>query len=70
MSPKKKQAKKVDCYPKLPEKGLTASYQEEYLLIKPKKARIDAESVIAPVFAIVVKAMLKTAAAERVGRVS
>ena len=69
MSQTNKQAKKMDSYLKLPEKILIASYKVAHLLTKHKKAHTDAESVIAPVLAIVVKEILGTAAAEKVCRV-
>ena len=64
MSQTNKQAKKMDSYLKLPEKGLIASYKVAHLLTKRKKVHTDAESVIAPALAIVVE-ILETAAAEK-----
>ena len=64
-----KQAKKMDSYLKLPEKGLIASYKVAHLLAKRKKAHTDAESVIAPASAIVVEEILGTTAAQKVRRV-
>ena len=64
-----KQAKKMDSYLKLPEKGLIASYKVAHLLAKRKKAHTDAESVIAPALAIVVEEILGTTAAQKVRRV-
>ena len=69
MSQTNKQAKKMNSYLKLPEKGLIASYKVAHLLTKRKKAHTDAESVIAPVLAIVEEEILGTAAAEKVRRV-
>ena len=61
-----KQAKILNSYLKLPEKGLIASYKVAHLLAKRKKAHTDAESVIGPALTIVVEEMLGTAAAEKV----
>ena len=60
-----KQAKKFTNYLKLPEKGLIASYKVAQLLAKRKKAHTDAESVIAPVLAIVVETVLGIDAAKK-----
>nr|XP_039248891.1 zinc finger MYM-type protein 1-like [Styela clava] len=64
MSQTNKQAKKFNCYLKLPEKRLIASYKVAHLLAKRKKAHTDAESVIAPALAIVVEERIQPSGAQ------